>query len=85
MEVDTYGHFFQKATTKTLHIEGTEHYINQDHALDLDGSSNIRFICYEEVANHKKPLLRGKAMLELGRSWLKDKPTNREIVFPDVR
>lgn len=83
IEVDTYGHFFQRATTRTV-CDSEERSLNQDFTLDLDGSSHLRFICYEESNNSKKPILRGKTTLELGSSWLKDKVLSKELIFPGV-
>ena len=84
VELDNYGHFFQKANTKVIRGSHELHF-NQDFTLDLDGSSTLRCILYEEVPSQTKPLLRGKVTLELGRSWLKDKYTTKELIFSDCK
>lgn len=83
IEIDNYGHFFQKANTKVLRGSHELHF-NQDFTLDLDGSSTLRCILYEEIPSQTKPLLRGKVTLELGRSWLKDRYITKELIFSDV-
>lgn len=83
VEVDTFGHFFAKANTKVSKNEIEPKY-NQEFVLDLDGSKVVRILCYESVPGHPTALFRGKASLELSRSWLNDQWTDRFINMLDV-
>ncbi|RWS02447.1 active breakpoint cluster region-related protein-like protein, partial [Dinothrombium tinctorium] len=82
IECDTYGHFFQKAVTKTAR-DSLNPQFNQEFVLDLEGSQTLRILCYEEVNGQQKPCLRGKATIELSRSWLRDKTCERDIAILD--
>lgn len=82
LEVDNYGHFFQKQVTKVAK-DSTELVFDQEFVLDLDGSQTLRILCYENVPGHPSPLFRGKASVELSRSWLTDTLTPREISILD--
>lgn len=83
LEVDTFGHFFSKATTKVSKNEIEPRY-DQEFVLDLDGSKVVRILCYESVPGHPTALFRGKASLELSRSWLSDQWIDRNINMLDV-
>lgn len=73
-EVDSYGHFFKKARTKTCQ-NTLEPNFNQEVVIDLDGSQTLRILCYEEHTSNgtTATVLRGKAAFEMSRSWLTDK------------
>ena len=83
LEVDVYGHFFQKATTKVARESTVLHY-DQDFVIDLYGSEILRIICYEQVPGHNPPLFRGKTQVELSSSWLTDKFTEKDLAILDV-
>ena len=83
LEVDVYGHFFQKATTKTARESTVLHY-DQEFVIDLDGSQTLRILCYENVPGHTVPLFRGKTQLDLSRSWLTDQFTGKDLPILDV-
>lgn len=83
IELDTFGHFFSKVTTKVSKNEIEPRY-DQEFVLDIDGSKVIRILCYESVPGHPTPLFRGKATLELSRSWLTDQWSDRNINMLDV-
>ncbi|XP_064460687.1 active breakpoint cluster region-related protein-like [Ornithodoros turicata] len=79
-EVDSYGHFFKKGRTKTCH-NTVEPIFSQEVVIDLDGSQTLRILCYEENEDESTmgPLLRGKASIEMSRSWLTDKYQEKSI------
>lgn len=76
-EVDSYGHFFNKAKTKICR-NSPDVCFNQDFIIELEGSQTLRILCYE---NHptQGAILRGKAALELTRLWLNDKMQEKSI------
>ena len=78
-----YGHFFQKATTKVAR-EATELRYDQEFVIDLDGSQTLRILCYEQVPGHPAPLFRGRASIELSRSWLTDSLVPKDVSMLDV-
>ena len=84
IEVDIYGHFFQKSTTKVAR-EATELRYDQEFVIDLDGSQTLRILCYEQVPGIAAPLFRGRASIELSRSWLTDSLVARDVSMLDVR
>ncbi|XP_076330673.1 active breakpoint cluster region-related protein-like [Tachypleus tridentatus] len=77
IEVDSYGHFFKKAKTKTLK-NSVEPQFNQDFVIELEGSQTLRILCYEDHSSQGN-ILRGKAALELSRSWLTDKFQEKSV------
>ncbi|XP_076037677.1 rho GTPase activating protein at 1A [Oratosquilla oratoria] len=79
-EVDSYGHFFRKAKTKTT--GGIEPHWNQDFIIELEGSQTLRVLCYEETVHGMQ--LRGKAHLELSRTWLNDSLTEKRVSLQDL-
>ena len=83
LEVDVYGHFFQKATTKVAR-ESTVLYYDQEFVIELYGSQILRIICYEQVPGHNTPLFRGKTQLDLSCSWLTDKFAEKDLPILDV-
>ncbi|XP_047494682.1 active breakpoint cluster region-related protein-like isoform X3 [Penaeus chinensis] len=80
-EVDSYGHFFRKVKTKQA--EGVEPHWNQDFIIELEGSQTLRILCYEEDPKLGVQL-RGKAHLELSRSWLSDTLNERRVSLQDL-
>ncbi|UYV78017.1 ABR [Cordylochernes scorpioides] len=79
-EVDSYGHFFNKATTKVSH-NTTEAQFNQDFVLELEGSQSLRILLYECTA--RNPILRGKAALELTGGWLSVRMQEKSVALQD--
>ena len=63
-EIDSYGHYFRKAKTKT--VNAVEPNWNQDFIIELEGSQMLRVLCYEELPNQTVKL-RGKAHIEVGK------------------
>ncbi|XP_069985715.1 active breakpoint cluster region-related protein isoform X8 [Penaeus vannamei] len=80
-EVDSYGHFFRKVKTKQA--DGVEPHWNQDFIIELEGSQTLRILCYEEDPKLGVQL-RGKAHLELSRSWLSDTLNERRVSLQDL-
>ncbi|KAH8295982.1 hypothetical protein KR018_008982 [Drosophila ironensis] len=66
IEVDSYGHYFRKATTKMVCRSQTPIW-NETFILELEGSQNVRILLYEDK---KGPLLRAKHIIKLSLSWL---------------
>ncbi|XP_013778995.1 active breakpoint cluster region-related protein-like [Limulus polyphemus] len=77
IEVDSYGHFFKKAKTNTSK-NSIEPQFNEDFVIELEWSQTLRIFCYEDHPSQGN-ILRGKAALELSRSWLTDKPQEKSI------
>lgn len=63
LELDSYGHFFRKATTKVAY-NTTEPVWNQDFIIELEGSHMLRILCYEYIS-HQETLLRAKGAIEV--------------------
>ena len=51
----------------------------EENTIDLEGSENLRLLVYEQTSSGSS-LLRGRAQLELSRSWLTEKMN--EQVWP---
>ena len=84
IEVDSYGHFFRKAKTQVI-TNSMEPRWNEEFIIDLEGSENLRILVYERERSTKEPpVLRGRASLELSRSWLNNKMTEQRISMNDV-
>uniref|UniRef100_A0A0A1XHH4 Breakpoint cluster region protein n=1 Tax=Zeugodacus cucurbitae TaxID=28588 RepID=A0A0A1XHH4_ZEUCU len=73
IEVDSYGHYFRKATTKMV-CRSLSPLWNESFVLELEGSQNVRILLYEA---HERPKLRAKHVLKLSRSWLQETPLSR--------
>ncbi|XP_012156415.1 active breakpoint cluster region-related protein isoform X2 [Ceratitis capitata] len=73
IEVDSYGHYFRKATTKMV-CRSISPLWNESFVLELEGSQNVRILLYEA---HERPKLRAKHVLKLSRSWLQETPMSR--------
>lgn len=46
IEIDSYGHYFRKATTK-MACRSTNPVWNESFVVELEGSQNVRFLLYE--------------------------------------
>ncbi|KAF2368908.1 Dbl (DH) domain [Trinorchestia longiramus] len=83
-EVDSYGHFFRKAKTRT--VEGQQQPVwDQDFIIELEGSQTLRVLCYEETQKDGDKL-RGKAELDLSTSWLSESLQDRTLsLVPELQ
>lgn len=70
VEVDFYGHFFQKAKTKTVKNTQNPHW-NENFVVDLEGCENMRILVYRETGAPHDALF-GKHTVKLSRSWLNE-------------
>lgn len=61
IEVDSYGHYFRKATTKMV-CRSLSPLWNESFVLELEGSQNVRILLYEA---HERPKLRAKHVLKV--------------------
>nr|CAH7760412.1 unnamed protein product [Callosobruchus chinensis] len=77
IEVDFYGHFFQKAKTKT--VCNTMHpQWNETFAIDLEGCENLRVLVYRDSGGGTgQPVLFGKHTQKLSRKWLSERITEK--------
>lgn len=80
-EVDSYGHFSQKASSVVLSIDNTDLDLNEEYVLPLDGAHTLRILLYEDLGQSYKPSVIGKAHIELSRSWFFDKPVEKIVEF----
>ena len=55
----------------------------EECTIDLEGSENLRLLVYEQTEAGNS-LLRGRAQLELSRSWLTEKMNEQRISMNDV-
>ncbi|KAJ8969153.1 hypothetical protein NQ314_001894 [Rhamnusium bicolor] len=70
IEVDFYGHFFQKAKTKVI-CNSTNPQWNENFIIDLEGCENLRILVYRENRDSTtSPTLFGKHTQKLSRKWL---------------
>ncbi|CAG9770578.1 unnamed protein product [Ceutorhynchus assimilis] len=76
IEVDFYGHFFQKAKTKTAKHTQNPHW-NESFVVDLEGCENMRILVYREGQPHDA--LFGKHTMKLNRKWLGDQTVDRQL------
>lgn len=76
-EVDFYGHFFQKARTKTV-FKSTSPIWNENFIIDLEGCENLRILIYRDGEN---ATLFGKHTQKLSRSWLSEKELKDKSLF----
>ena len=85
----------KKNLGKTLEIETKLHFSvtvqnsldpkwDEEFNIDLEGSENLRILVYEQTQEPNVFLLRGRAQLELSRSWLTDKLNEQRISMNDV-
>ncbi|XP_032594366.1 active breakpoint cluster region-related protein isoform X2 [Drosophila grimshawi] len=80
IEVDSYGHYFRKATTKMICRSQCPLW-NESFMLELEGSQNVRILLYEAK---ERPLLRAKHILKLSRSWLTETTQTRSIKLSET-
>lgn len=80
-EVDSYGHFSQKASSVVLSMNEQDNPLKEEYIFPLDGAHSLRIILYEDLGKGSKPLVVGKAHVELSRSWISDKPVEKVITF----
>lgn len=80
-EVDSYGHFSQKASSVVLKLAGLDNDLNDEYIFPLDGAHTLRILLYEDLGQNSKPSVVGKAHVELSRSWFLDKPVEKCIEF----
>ncbi|XP_064536395.1 active breakpoint cluster region-related protein isoform X2 [Drosophila montana] len=80
IEVDSYGHYFRKATTKMI-CRSQSPLWNESFMLELEGSQNVRVLLYEAK---ERPLLRAKHILKLSRSWLSETTQTRNIKLSET-
>lgn len=64
VEVDSYGHYFHKATSKTPSNCVNPQW-NETFLIDLDGCQNIRFLLYEEDSSSTRPMLKAEHVLKV--------------------
>lgn len=63
IEVDSYGHYFRKATTKTLKGCANPQW-NEYFLIEIDGCQNVRFLLFEDTGS-PKPLLKAEHVLKV--------------------
>ncbi|KAH8420286.1 hypothetical protein KR009_008776 [Drosophila setifemur] len=80
VEVDSYGHYFRKATTKMV-CRSQSPLWNESFMLELEGSQNVRILLYEAK---ERPLLRAKHILKLSLSWLTETTQTRTIKLSET-
>ncbi|XP_017067582.1 active breakpoint cluster region-related protein isoform X3 [Drosophila eugracilis] len=80
IEVDSYGHYFRKATTKMVCRSQTPLW-NESFMLELEGSQNVRILLYEAK---ERPLLKAKHILKLSLSWLTETTQPRTIKLSET-
>jgi len=82
IEVDSYGHYFRKVKTRTI-LDSIEPTWNDEFIIELEGSENVRILAYEDTRT-QGTVLRGKATLELSRSWLGGSYNEQRISMSDL-
>ena len=92
VEIDSYGHYFRKAKTKIISHEIEPNW-NEEFMIELEGSENLRILVYEvvnptpdsrESVHQSSSQLRGRATLELSRTWLTKDMAEQRISMNDV-
>merc|ERR1719384_371271 len=92
VETDSYGHYFRKAKTKII-SQSIEPAWNEEFMIELEGSENLRILVYEvvtpptegrESVAQASSILRGRATLELSRTWLTKEMAEQRISMNDV-
>ena len=81
IEVDSYGHYFRKSKSRLI-CKTMEPVWNEEFIIELEGSENLRILVYEQ--HPQGNLLRGRATLELSRTWLTNKMAEQRISMNDV-
>lgn len=84
IEVDFYGHFFQRAKTKLV-CNSTNPVWNEHFNIDVEGCENLRILVYREVhaENQDQPeyALFGKHTQKLSRKWLRQELTEKNLTI----
>ena len=83
VETDSYGHYFRKAKTRLSGTTSLEPRWDEDFIVELEGSENLRILVYEQQPGSGN-VLRGRATLELSRSWLSNRMVEQRISMNDV-
>ncbi|RZC39306.1 active breakpoint cluster region-related protein [Asbolus verrucosus] len=79
LEVDFYGHFFQKAKTKTISNSNVFQW-NEKFIIDLEGCENLRVLVYRpNQSNRSEDTLVGKYTQKLSRQWLRQEPVEKKF------
>ncbi|XP_056633946.1 active breakpoint cluster region-related protein [Diorhabda sublineata] len=76
IEVDFYGHFFQKAKTKVICNTNNPQW-NENFMIDLEGCENLRVLVYRDGMTN--PTLFGKHTQKLSRKWLNQHITEKSL------
>ncbi|KAJ8972782.1 hypothetical protein NQ317_009235 [Molorchus minor] len=76
IEVDFYGHFFQKAKTKII-CNTTNPQWNENFVIDLEGCENLRILVYRDTST--SPTLFGKHTQKLSRKWLSQRIIEKNL------
>ncbi|CAH1185275.1 unnamed protein product [Phyllotreta striolata] len=76
IEVDFYGHFFQKAKTKIISNTNNPQW-NENFIIDLEGCENLRVLIYRDGTTN--PTLFGKHTQKLSRKWLNQHVTEKSL------
>jgi hypothetical protein len=77
--VDFYGHFFQKAKTKTIANSNVFNW-GEKFIIDLEGCENLRVLVYRtNYSNQATDTLVGKDTIKLSRSWLRREPVEKKF------
>ncbi|KAJ3661253.1 hypothetical protein Zmor_005657 [Zophobas morio] len=78
-EVDFYGHFFQKAKTKTVTSSNVFTW-GEKFVIDLEGCENLRVLVYRtNHSNQSNDTLIGKYTQKLSRSWLRREAVEKKF------
>lgn len=77
IEVDFYGHFFRKASTKIVCNTNLPVW-NEPFVIDLEGCENMRILVYRENTNN--PLF-GKFTQKLSQTWLGQTPVEKKFLI----
>ncbi|XP_039153833.1 active breakpoint cluster region-related protein isoform X1 [Drosophila simulans] len=80
VEVDSYGHYFRKATTKKI-CRSQMPLWNESFMLELEGSQNVRILLYEAK---ERPVLKAKHILKLSLSWLTETTQPKSIKLTET-
>ena len=64
LEMDSYGHFYKKAQTRTC-FNMSDPSWDEDFELDLDGSQTLRILCYRREPGEENDVVIGKCALEV--------------------
>ncbi|XP_018577820.1 active breakpoint cluster region-related protein [Anoplophora glabripennis] len=76
IEVDFYGHFFQKAKTKIICNSSNPQW-NENFVIDLEGCENLRVLVYRD--NATSATLFGKHTQKLSRKWLSQQMVEKNL------